>query len=168
MSGGPVGAEVRELRSTAPEAQSKTNRASAPPLSVELFVVYEEPVPNGKFVDTPSFPRLGYVHQRADASFGKLKDILVEGTWPPRQVDPQSRLCAFDIKLFPEDARVLASLTQTNLGKRILIMVGTNLVTAPVVRAPLEDGSFVIQSTNTALAVVVEKDLKRMRLPKEQ
>ncbi len=130
---------------------------------VELFVVREDLIDGGRFIDTERFPKLGYISQKADADFTKLREVTVDESKRLQPNGSQSVVWSFGITLMPDDKKRLNSLTETNISKRLLIMVGNRPITAPMIRGPLETGSFRIDCDDGALAEFLKKQLAQMQ-----
>lgn len=119
--------------------------------TVAFYVVSEEQIEGGRFIDTKEFPKLGYIRRTPDLALTALEAVTVAndvlGKFVREQQNRNGGLAGLGsdwrtlyIKLLPEDARKFEVLTKNNLGKRILLMLGEQPLTAPLVGAPINYG----------------------------
>ncbi len=115
-------------------AQSETTNTA-----LRFFVVSQEKVEGGRFIDTPELPNVGYIAAKLDLVVTTLQDVSVSSKNPPDSPP------ALSVTLQPEDARRFANLTKKSIGKRLLLMLGDKPLTAPRVMSTLEGGRFLIR-----------------------
>ena len=84
-----------------------------------------------------------------------------------RQVPTNASRPALTIVLPPDEAKRFAALTERGIGKRLLVMIGEEPLTAPRIMTPIDTGSMVIESGREfggqAEADKVERDLDGSR-----
>jgi hypothetical protein len=105
---------------------------NAPVTPVSVFVVSEEEVENGRFIDTPDFPKLGYVGPKPDLTIARLEEVDFLVITESGQSRP-----AIIITLRTEDAEKFAALTERAVMNKTLLMVGEMPLTAPTVTNPM-------------------------------
>jgi hypothetical protein len=132
-----------------------------PPV-LRVFVVSDEPIADGRQIDTPQFPKLGFISGTPNLAIKRLKKVSLEENAVPQADNETSTNWHFGVSLIPDDVAGLASLTASNVGKRVLITVGDLPVIAPVIRAPLETGSFTIECSERPLMETLRSNLTRM------
>ncbi len=140
--------------------QARDNSKESPAL--KLFVVSDEPLTDGQAIDTPEFPKLGYISRNPDLVIRKLKELTLAENSLPQAENKTSTNWSFGVSLTQDDAARLAILTTSNVRRRVLITVGDVPVIAPVILAPLETGSFVIECSESSLMETVKTNLTRM------
>ena len=129
---------------------------------LKLFVVSDEPIADGRQIDTPQLPKLGFISGTPNLAIKRLKQVTLGEDAVPQGDGKTSTNWQFGVSLVPEDAAGLASLTASNVGRRILITVGDVPVIAPIVQTPLKTGSFVIECGEHSLMETVRSNLTRM------
>lgn len=82
---------------------------------------------------------------------------LKEATWSVGD----HQMWSVNVFMEPEDSAKLKSLTETNISKRILIIVGHEVVYAPTIRAPLEYG-FVIEGSGQTRLDDIKSNLSNL------
>ena len=147
----------------------KTNTA------LSFYVVSEEKLAGGRFIDSAAMPKVGYIGWAADLVVTNLLDVHPQQSTPfwsttdtngNRMVVQAGPRPALAIVLSPEEAKRLRALTERAAGKKLLVVVGDKPLAAPRIMAPIEDGSIVIEFGQAfggqAEADRVERDLKRL------
>jgi len=140
-----------------------------------FYMLSDEKIDGGLFIDTPAIPKAGYIAAKPDLTVTRLGDVypqksagfsIMTDTNGNRTVVSNTPTPALTIALSPVDAKAFAALTQRALGKRLLVMLGDKPLTAPVVRSPIETGTMVIEFGREfggqAEAKKVEDDLKKL------
>jgi hypothetical protein len=154
------GGKQEVLLSQTESGQTKDKKQPSPAL--KLFIVSSESFTNGDLIDTHRFPKLGYVSQRPTLAVSVIKEAAVEEHAASASGEQTETGCSFTIFLTSQDASLLKSITATNTSKRVLIMVGNELVAAPFIVAPLETGSFMFECHDRPLIESVKDALRRM------
>jgi hypothetical protein len=91
----------------------------------------------------------------------RIKNFIVEEPDSSRQ--EFSKVWRYAISLNEDDAVRLRAFSSTNISNRFLIVIGHEAVSAPTVVAPLEFGSFLVETENEAVIRSVERALNHMR-----
>jgi hypothetical protein len=139
-----------------------SNRTNQLTTKLEFFVVNSDPFVGARLIDTQRFPKLGYVSSSPVLTITKLKDVILE---QQKAIGPEKNdvtVWSFGIFLSQEDGVRLKTLTATNISKRILIMIGDEPASAPIIKAPLESGSFEVQGEDRLWMEAVSEQLARM------
>jgi len=92
--------------------------------------VSAQAIAGGRFIDTADFPRLGYIEAVPELELQRLAEVAL--TSQPSQ--PETTI---HIKMFPEDAKRFAAVTERAVGKQILLMLGNEPLMAPRVLTPI-------------------------------
>jgi len=116
------------------------NNTEVTPLSV--YIVSQEKLKGGRFIDTPDFPKLGYIAPKPDLAITRLEEVnflaITEelGTNVPAHIgQPRPGVI---IVLRDEDARKFAALSEKASMKKTLLMLGDTPLLAPMVTSPLD------------------------------
>ena len=120
-----------------------------------FYVVSEEKTTDSaRFLNSTALPNVGDISSKPDLIVTNLQDVFPQKTIPPRPtlaVAPHSA-----------DAKRVMALSQQAPGKRLLVMLGDRRLSAPIVRAPIESGSFVIEFRSQTELKRTEDDLKKL------
>jgi hypothetical protein len=130
--------------------------------SLGFYVVETEPIPDGRYIDTARFPRLGYVRPMPDLALTRLAGVetgvQVHVKEPFRRRDGTltgEERCTNDCVdiTFDLDTRTsFHKLTEDNLRKKVLFMVGDEPLIAPLVRYPISTPTVRVEvGTNNVL-----------------
>jgi preprotein translocase subunit SecD len=136
-----------------------------------FYIVSEEKIEGGRFIDTTNFPKLGYVAAKPDliitnlvnvypterSGYDIIRDKAGNETAVPRQ--PRESL---SIQLSSDDAGKFTGLTEDALGKKLLVMLGEKPLIAPVVRARIQGGHIDIDDINASDLKKIADELKKL------
>jgi hypothetical protein len=97
-----------------------------------FYLVSQEQKDGFVYVDTPTFPKLGYINNSPDIAIQAGQYIVYDTNQQPMH----------DVELFlsREDAAKLKKLTSENFGKRMALCVGSRVILAPNVTDTIPDG----------------------------
>lgn len=109
---------------------------------ISFWIVSEEAVPAGRYIDTPELPKLGYIGSRPDLTITELKSATWAKELAPVTPSPSGELA---IELTDRDSGALKRLTETNVLRRLLLMVDDKPITAPVILMPIGGGVLAIE-----------------------
>ena len=139
--------------------------------TLAFYVVSEEKVDGGRFIDTPDLPKLGYIAAKPDmvitqlvavsetvthSSMGKIgEDGKVTSTPLPDQP-------ALVVQILPADAEKFKSLTEHCVGKQVLMMLGDTPLIAPRVSSPISTKSLQISFGDHGNRKPIEDALKKL------
>ncbi len=107
--------------------------------SLSLYIVSKEKIEGWKFIDSPKFPKLGYISPAPDLVISKLKNVetftarsILTTTDTDGQVKTTRRETpAFKITLLEEDAPGFTAFSRRAWKQRVLIMLGDHPLIAP-------------------------------------
>jgi hypothetical protein len=146
---------------------SSSPNVTIDPLS--FYVVSEGKIEDGRFIDTPDFPKLGYISAAPDLVVTRLQavvpdisreqSVMVDGK---RTVEPLRERAAFHIRMHAAEARKFTALTEQAVGKRLLVMLGDSPLTAPRVMSPISTESLFMTFGENADTNKIEHALKRL------
>ena len=142
---------------------------SSIPLS--FYVVSEEKIDAGRFIDTADFPKLGYIAASPDLSITRLEavmpdmsrrqDVMVDtngkASAMPLQVRP-----ALNIRMRADDARKLTAITKKAVGRQVLLMLGDTPLIAPKVVDPISPQSLILTLSDETDKKKIEDELKKL------
>lgn len=131
----------------------------------------EEKVEGGRFIDTPNFPKLGYIGATPDLVVARLgavvsdvsrqKDVMVDKngkqTGLPLRTHP-----ALTIRMRADDAKKFTALTKKAVGKRVLMMQGETPLIAPRVESPIATQSLILTLGDKTDNKKIEDELKKL------
>ena len=140
-------------------------------VALSFYLVSEEKIDGGRFIDTLDFPKLGYIAAKPDliitqlvavsesvahSSMGKIdkNGKLIETT--PLPDSP-----ALDVTILAEDAQKLTALTEHNIGKKVLLMLGDVPLMAPRINSPISS-QFQLTIKDDTERKKVEDGLKKL------
>ena len=148
-----------------------TARGEATNESLSFFVVKAEKFEGARFIDTTNCPRLGFVAEKPDLlitnlvgvwrSKGSDFAIMVDEKGIEKTV-PSHPGPTLGIKLTVEDAAKFKALTGRNVGNRIMIKFGDEILNAPKVDFPIETGEVAIGFGTDSQLNAVEPRLKKL------
>jgi hypothetical protein len=128
-------------------------------LTLKFFTVYDNPVEQGRFVDTKEFPKLGYIGKLPALTIDKLGELTVEQQRSDAPDMQNQSVWVLNFSLDEQFISPLRDLTETNLGNKLLIMVGDEPIATPTIVTPVEDGRFQIKCQDEAVVNTVKKQL---------
>ena len=114
-----------------------TSSAANGPLS--FYVVHDEKIEGGRFIDTSDFPKLGYIAATPDLVIRRLQSVTTNGSLPFSEARP-----GVFITLRSEDAPSFIALTERAVGKQLLTMLGDTPLMAPQVREPVRGATLML------------------------
>jgi hypothetical protein len=135
-------------------------RSSAPVTPLSIYIVSQEEVEGGRLIDTPDFPKLGYIGPTPDLVITKLETVGTNTSGQPGQPRP-----GVVIMLRAEDAQKFATLSEKAVMKKVLFMVGDTPLTALGVMSPLDAAqtrSLQLALTNQADQTRIENELRKL------
>jgi hypothetical protein len=109
------------------------SNATAPPLL--FYVVSEGKIEGGRFIDTPDFPKLGYIAPAPELVIRRLQAATMDTSVP---------YPAIRIDLRSEDAQQFSALTERAAGKKLLLMLGDMPLAAPRVMERIPTASVML------------------------
>jgi preprotein translocase subunit SecD len=118
--------------------------------ALSFYVVSEKPVANGHYVNTPSFPKLGYISSTPSFILTRLEEVYTNDVThvstmlsvdSTPEVVTTNTIPAVSIRMYSEDSKSFAAFTGQNIGRQLLLMVGDQPLMAPRVVAPIETGT---------------------------
>ena len=77
-------------------------------------------------MDTPDYPKLGYIAAKPDLIITQLVAVTTA-----------AKSSALEVTILPEDAQKLTALTEHNIGKKVLLMLGDMPLMAPNINSPI-------------------------------
>jgi len=131
-----------------------------------FFLVSEKPIAEGRYIDTPDFPKLGYISNAPSYVLTRLREVSTNDVTSisimKRKVVSTNTSPAVSITIFPEERESFADFTRQNIGRTVLLMLKDRPLMAPIVRAPIETGSLQLESPKGRLPLSVVEDIQRL------
>ena len=118
-----------------------TNRIFPP---LEFFIVSQHPITEGRFIDTKTFPKLGFISPVSILTIDGVSAVTLRERLANRASDSAKPTWTFNVYLRQQDATRCASVTETNVGRTILITQGTEPIIAATLTTPLTTGAIEI------------------------
>ena len=122
-------------------------------LPLSFFVVSDERIEKGRYIDEPGFAKLGYIPAAPDLVITHLSGVRAEiMKEQATMVDKDGKETSttsrahptVSIQLRADDAEKFTSLTARAVGKRVLMMIGETPLFAPRVESPILTQNFMI------------------------
>jgi hypothetical protein len=136
-----------------------------------FYIVSEEKIEGGRFIDTTNFPKLGYIAAKPNLIVTNLVnvyptkqpdyDIMVDKAGNETAVPRQPRE-SLTIQLSSDDAKKFAALTEDEMDRRLLIMLGERPLVAPLVRWRIQGGYVEIDYLNATELKKIADELKKL------
>jgi hypothetical protein len=133
--------------------------------------VSEEKIDGGRFIDTLDFPKLGYIAAKPDLIITQLVAVSESVAHSSMaKVDKNGKLIgltplpdipALDVTILAEDAQKLTALTEQNIGKKVLLMLGDVPLMAPSINSPISS-QFELTIKDDTKRKKVEDGLKKL------
>lgn len=159
--GTPAGIKPQSIPTQVSNEGAQSDGQRSPVL--KLFVVSDKPSPDAVFIDTPRLPKLGFVPASPSLNITNVMEATIEELTIPDGAQQTSTAWAFNVLLNEDTARVLSTLSSTNLGHKLLIMLDSELLAAPFLTAPLNTGSFMFRCRDAEVKRLLEKALAKMK-----
>jgi hypothetical protein len=112
-------------------------------IELNFYIVHDVPIPSAKVLNTPQFPNLGYIAAMPDFAIGHVGEISLRETESSGGGSPQ-KLWEIYFALNGDAVEGFSRLTESSHGKRVAILVGEEIISAPVIRHPIMNGIFTI------------------------
>jgi len=132
---------------------------------IAFHVVYEtpDPVAGYRYIDTPSLPHLGIIMTNADFVARDISHVALTEA----NLFPPSAGKEYDITIRFSDSQtnVFAKFTRQRIGKRLLMMIDNEPITAPLIMEPIADGEFMISFRDKKEAEEMMKRLSKTSHP---
>ena len=134
-----------------------------------FYVVSDQKIEGGRFVDTPDMPKLGYIAAEPDLVVTNLQEVFPD---KDRQIvivpDKDHPIAPSDlpqylaVRLRLSDAKPFIDLTERSAGKQMLVMLGGRPLTSWHGVGRFPEGRFDISFQNGADLKKTEDDLKKL------
>ena len=139
--------------------------AGEPAPHLDIFLLSEGPLQDYHFIDTPAYPKLGYVAPRPDLVISHLKGVSI-GEPSDSAAGPAEKNSAgkssLEMRLTPADAEALETFSAANVGKRIVFMLGERPLFAPILRTPLSTQTIQINPPEGADVQELKRELEAL------
>lgn len=143
------------------EVGSATNNSR---IIIKFFVVKDNPIVDGRYIDTTQFPKTGYIESAPDLTISKVKEVITREKTFTSKEKATTRFYNFGITLTSDDSVRFGLFTKTNISKRILIMVSDDIISAPRIVGSIDTGSFGIDCSDPALMEITRSNLNKINI----
>jgi hypothetical protein len=123
---------------------------------LDIFLLSEQPLQDYRLIDTPAYPKLGYVAPRPDLVIRQLSAV---STGVAADGDSTA---ALELRLTNSDAEALEKFSATHIGKRIVFMLGARPLFAPLLRTPLSTQTVQIKPPAGADVQELKRELEAL------
>ena len=138
--------------------------------ALRFFVVSDTPIPGGRYIDTPDFPKLGYISNAPSyivtrlrkVSTNDVRSVSVLRSGGKTEVTTNITR-GVSITMFSDDTKTFAEFTRQNVLQRVLLMLRDQPLTAPRVLAPIETGDVRLESGTNAFPKRVVDDIQSLQ-----
>ena len=134
--------------------RESSNRASVP---LSFYVVSDQKIEGGRFIDTPDFPKLGYIAGTPDLVVTRLESVALDVSPPFSETRP-----AVSIAMCSQDAPSFTALTERAIDKKLLLMQGDTPLIAPRVKARIPSASLMLTFGEGTDPKKAADDLKKL------
>lgn len=132
---------------------------------LEFFVVHEGPIGGGRFIDTASLPKLGFVTANPDLVIGRLEQVTLEERLLVGSGNQKQTNWCFKFTLPAGFIPALTAMTATNVSKRILMTANEEPVFAPTVQSPIKTANFEVTVSDRSSMEQLKQNLTRIPQP---
>lgn len=126
--------------------------------ALEFYVISQEKIEGGRFINTKEFPKLGHITAKPGLKLGKLANAAIG--------DRDEKFPVLQITLLEKDARSLAAFTKRNVGNRIFLMIDDLPLLAPTVLEPIRTRTLQISISDKTRLQKLLPSLRRLVKPK--
>jgi hypothetical protein len=111
-----------------------------------FFIVSDKPITEGRYIDTPEFPKLGYISNAPSLVVTQLSIVIPDTTaltdsgYGDNLQAPESSLPSVIVGLFPKDNARFLELSRQSVGARMLVTIGDKFLSAKLVRSANTNG----------------------------
>jgi hypothetical protein len=139
--------------------------------TLAFYIVSDDKIDGGRFIDTLDFPKIGYIAAQPDLVVTQLVAVSESsvrfqsgevGKDGKEKDTPWRDAPALLVLILPADAQKFESLTERNVGKRVLMMLGKTPLIAPWINMPITTQSFEIRLGDDGNKKAIEDALKRL------
>jgi preprotein translocase subunit SecD len=118
--------------------------------ALSFFVVSDTAILGGRYIDTAEFPKLGYISNAPSYVLTRLREVSTNDVTEISIMDRKSVSTnsspAVVIRMFRTEGESFAEFTRQNIDRKVLLMLRDKPLLAPLVRAPIENGSIQLPS----------------------
>lgn len=110
------------------------------PETLKFFVVHDNKIIDGIYIDTPTLPKLGYIKKKPDFEANKLENVLLSVSRAITYSGGETQMPCLIIHFVQEDKATFAKFTADNIGEKILMSIGNEPIFAPTLRVAIDIG----------------------------
>ena len=116
---------------------------SAASPALQFYIVSEEKIDGGQFIDTPDLPKLGYISSVPVLTITNLESVDLGSPKPQimldenRKVVSSNSVSSLNISLNSDDAKKFSAITEQAIGKQLLMMLDNSPLIAPRINGPI-------------------------------
>lgn len=115
-------------------------------VSLNFYIVSAQMIQGGQFIDNRDFPKLGWVPAVAALELRELEEVILDTAQPGlvvtdranrAAVPPMSTGTTFHLRMTPNDSKRFAAVTESAVGKQLLLMLGNQPLIVVRVLTPI-------------------------------
>ena len=146
-------------------------KPSGPITPVSFYIVSQEKIEGGRFIDTEDFPKLGYIAAAPDLVITRLLSVAPVVTHQQSSmVDKDGKETALPsetkseiaMSMRADDAKNFTTLTGKAVGKELLMMLGETPIVAPRIGAAVSLATLTLTLPAKADKKKIEDGLKKL------
>jgi len=140
--------------------------------ALKFYIVSEQEIPGGRFIDTTNFPKLGYISAKPALVITSLADVYrtKQEVEYSILVDPEGNQTletnrlepSVTIQLAVQDGRQFTALTERAVGKTLLMTLDERPLIAPRVLIPLQAPYVRISHPDESELKKIENELRKL------
>jgi hypothetical protein len=140
--------------------------------TLAFYVVSQEKIDGGRFIDTLDIPRHGYIAAKPDLAVTNLQEVFNDKSrnivMEPDKDGKTNWIASSDlpqylvVKLRPDDVKQFMALTKRSVGRQLVVMLGGKTLTAWKQVATSPEGRFEISFQDQGDLNKTEADLKKL------
>ncbi len=131
--------------------------SAPPPTPLSFYTLSATKLEAGEFLDTATYPKLGYIAATPELVLTHLESVAPEPT--PAE---GSRAVVLKVRLTPEDTKKLTDFTQRALHKTIVIRLGETILMAPKVNEAITGPDLGISLRESPNAKSIEAGIRKL------
>jgi hypothetical protein len=149
----------------------RDNGSIATDAPLSFYIVSAEKIEGGRFIDTPDFPKLGYIPTVPALMLTKLEAVIADVSREQvvmvnkdgkETVEPMKKRAALYIRMRTDDAKKFTALTEQAVGKHVLLMLGDTPLIAARVMTPIATQDLQLTFGEQSDAKKIEDALRRL------
>lgn len=140
--------------------------SNEPPI-INLYLVSETNIPDGKMIQMQNPQGQGYISGRPSITITAINGLDIDEDVYAENHDTVTNW-AFTLVLTEPDSDQFSKLTEQNVGKRVVIAVGDKPLFAPIIGSHITSGRLTIHCSDPSVMSQIRSMFLKMKLPKTE